>query len=239
MKGLGIITRWLFILCFPVLLLTATVTWAANSLWVYEHGFEKYNVSQTTGLAESELDKVARELISYFNSDEEFITLTIAKDGQPIELFTERDIIHLWEVKTLLRSAYYLLGGTLAFIIIYGVIMLHWRKGRAWQTLASGILKGSILTLALVVALALGVIFAFDQLFWWFHKIVFLFYEGNYWILDPAKDYLIRLFPPYPEGGFWFDAFLLCGGIIAGLAAVFCGVSGGYLLSKRRRTVSY
>ena len=221
-----------------MLLLTISVTWAANSLWLYKHGFENYSVNQTTGLSESELDRVARGLISYFNSDEEFITLTIVKDGQPIELFTERDVIHLWEVKTLFRLGYYLLGGTLAFYIIYGVIMLRWRKDRTWQSLASVILKGSILTLALMFALVLGVIFAFDQLFWWFHKIVFLFYEGDYWILDPTKDYLIRLFPPYPEGGFWSYAFRLCGGIIAGLATVLGGMSGGYLLSKKRETVS-
>ena len=49
-------------LCLPVLLLTASIGWAANSLWLYEYGFDRYGVSQTTGLAEVELEKAASYL---------------------------------------------------------------------------------------------------------------------------------------------------------------------------------
>ena len=81
MKILGIAAKWLFILCLPVLLVTASIGWAANSLWLYKYGFEKYDVSRTTGLADSELENAARGLIGYFNSGEEYISLTVLKDG--------------------------------------------------------------------------------------------------------------------------------------------------------------
>jgi len=233
MRCLGIVVRRLFILCLPMLLLTASITWAANSLWLYQHGFEKYDVSRTTGLAEAELDRVARELITYFRSGDKHITLTVVKDGEPVELFTEREIIHLWEVKMLFRLVYYLLASTLAFVIVYSAVMLRRQRGRAWRVLSSGILKASILTLGVMGAAALAVIAAFGPLFWWFHEILFFFFEGDYWILDPAKHYLIQLFPQ----GFWYDAFLLCGGITAGLAVILGGVSGRYLLLKRRVAV--
>jgi len=42
----GIAAKWLFILCLPLLLLTASLCWAVNSAWLYEYGFEKYNVGQ-------------------------------------------------------------------------------------------------------------------------------------------------------------------------------------------------
>ena len=58
-------------LCLPILLLTASIGGAVNSLWLYEYGFQKYNVSQTTGLTEVQLETAAKGLISYFNSDEE------------------------------------------------------------------------------------------------------------------------------------------------------------------------
>ena len=66
-------------LCLPFLLLTASLGWAANSLCFYKHGFEKYDISQATGLDTSELEKAARGLISYFNSDEEYISLSVIK----------------------------------------------------------------------------------------------------------------------------------------------------------------
>ena len=227
------IAKWLFILCLPILLMTASLSWAVNSLWLYKYGFEKYNVSHTTGLAEVELEKAAKGLISYFNSDEEYISLTVTKGGQPFELFTEREIIHLWEVKILFQLVYYLLGGTLAFVIIYSLVTLLWRRGSPWRILTSGVLRGSVLTLGLVGILALGAVVAFGPLFWWFHEIAFVFFEGDYWILDPSQHYLIMLFPQ----GFWYDAAIFCALATVGLAIVLGGVAGGYLLFTRRRAI--
>jgi hypothetical protein len=66
------VARWLFILCLPVLLLTVSIALAVNSQWLYEHGFNKCDVHQTTGLADSELKKAASGLISYFNLIEQW-----------------------------------------------------------------------------------------------------------------------------------------------------------------------
>ena len=71
-------------------MLSASIGWAVNSLWLYKYGFEKYNVSRTTDLAEAELEKAATGLISYFNSGEEYISLTVIKDGKSFELFPSR-----------------------------------------------------------------------------------------------------------------------------------------------------
>ena len=254
MKILVIAAKWLFILCLPIVLLTASISWAVNSLWLYTYGYEKYDVSQRTGLAELELERIARGLIGYFNSAEEYVTLTVVenggpfglfaereyitltamKDGEPFELFTEREIIHLWEVKILFQLVYYFLGGTLAFVIIYSLVMLLRRRGSSWRILAGEVLKGSILTLGLVGALALGAVVAFGPLFWWFHEIAFIFFKGRYWILDPARDYLIMLFPQ----GFWYDAAIFCALATAGLAIILSGVAGAYLLFSRNKAKS-
>jgi len=233
LKILTIAAKWLFILCLPILLMSASLSWAVNSHWLYKYGYEKYNVSQTTGIAEVELEKAARELISYFrgHADEEYISLSVIKDGEPFELFTEREIIHLWEVKILFQLVYYLLGGALAYVIIYSLVMLLRRRGNSWRILAGEVLKGSVLTLGLVGALALGAVVAFGPLFGWFHEIAFIFFEGDYWILDPSRHYLIMLFPQ----GFWYDAAIFCALATAGLAIILGGVAGGYLMFTRRR----
>ncbi len=224
MKILAIVAKWLFILCLPVLLLTASIGWAVNSLWLYKSGFEKYDVSQTTGLAESELEKAATGLISYFNSDEEYISLAVMKDGEPFELFSQREVIHLKDVKGLIRLDYRVLLGTLIYVLAYGAASLFRRD---WRRLAWGVAEGSGLTLILVLALGVGALLNFDQLFLQFHLISF---ANELWLLDPTKDYLIMLFPQ----GFWYDAAIFCAGITAGLAVVLGGVSGGGLWTKRR-----
>ncbi len=230
MKGLGIAAKWLFILCLPVLLLTASIGWEVNSLWLYEYGFEKYNVSQTTGLAQPELEKAATGLISYFNSGEANISLSVIKDGETFELFNQREVAHLRDVKGLIRLDYYLLLGTLIYTLGYAGVSLFWRRGRYWRRLAWGMAGGGGITLALMLALGLGTLLNFDQLFLQFHLFSF---TNELWQLDPAKDYLIMLFPH----GFWYDAAIFCTLATAGLAIILGGVAGGYLLFSRRRAI--
>jgi len=232
LRILSIVAKWLFILCLPILLLTASIAWAANSLWLYNYGFDKYNVSQTTGLAEIELEKAAKGLIGYFNSDEDYISLTVVKDGEPFELFNQREVIHLKDVKGLFWLDYRLLLGTLIYALAYAGVSLFWRRKRYWRRLAWGVVGGSSLTLALMLALGIGTLLNFDQLFLQFHLISF---ANELWMLDPTQDYLIMLFPQ----GFWYDAALFCGGITTGLAVILGGVSGGYLRFARRRAVPW
>ena len=230
MRILGIIAKWLFILCLPVLLLTASIGWVANSLWLYKDGFEKYDVSQPTGLAEVELEKAASGLISYFNSDEEYISLTVMKDGEPFELFNQQEVVHLKDVKGLIRLDYRLALGTLIYVLAYAAVSLSWQRRKYWRRLAWGMVGGSSITLALILALGIGTLLNFEQLFFQFHLISF---TNELWLLDPTKDYLIMLFPR----GFWYDAFLFCTLTATGLAIILGGVGGGYLrFSKNRAT---
>jgi len=226
LRILGIVAKWLFILCLPILLLTASIGGAVNSLWLYKYGFDKYNVSQTTGLAETELEKAATGLISYFNSDGEYISLTVMKDGEPFELFNEKEVIHLKDVKGLIWLDYWVLLGTLIYALGYALVSLLWRKD--WRRLAWGVVGGGGITLGLMLALGLGTLLGFDQLFWQFHLISF---ANELWQLDPTRDYLIMLFPQ----GFWYDATVFCVLATAGLAIILGGVAGGYLMFSRRR----
>ena len=227
MKILGITAKWIFVLCLPVLLLTAGIGWAVNSLWLYEYGFEKYGVSQNTGLAEAELDKAARGLISYFNSDEEYISLTVTRDGKSFKLFNQREAVHLKDVKGLIWLDYRVLLGTLIYFLGYAGVSLFWGKRQYWRRLAWGVVGGSSLTLALMLALGLATRLGFDQLFLQFHLVSF---ANEFWQLDPAKDYLIMLFPR----DFWYDATLFCALATAGMAVILGGVAGWYLFFRRK-----
>jgi integral membrane protein (TIGR01906 family) len=215
-------------LCLPLLLLTASIGWAVNSLWLYQHGFNKYQVGITTGLTEPELKKAAIGIISYFNSDEENISLTVIKNNQPFELFNEREIIHLKDVKGLVWLDYWVLLGTSVYALAYAGVCLFWKKRRYWRYLAWGLVGGGSITLGLMLALGLGILFNFDWLFWHFHLISF---SNDFWLLDPTRDYLEMLFPEH----FYYDATIFCAGITAGLAIILGGVGGGYLLLNKRK----
>jgi len=218
---LGATAKWLFIFCLPLLLLSASIGGAVNSLSLYKYGFEKYSVGQTTGLAEMELERAATGLISYFNSDEEHISLTVIKDDKTFPLFNQREAVHLRDVKGLFRLDYWILLGTLIYALAYAGVNL-WRK--EWRRLAWGLVGGSGLTLVLILALGLGALFNFDQLFLQFHLLSF---TNELWLLDPSKDYLIMLFPR----GFWYNTTLFCA-LATGIGAVILGGVGVLIYSS-------
>jgi len=233
MKILGITAKWVFMLCLPLLLFTASLGWAINSLWLYNYGFEKYGISQVTGLSESELEKAAAGLVSYFNSDEEYISLTVIKDGEPFELFNYRETIHLKDVKGLIWLDYRVMLGTLAYVLAYAGVCLFWRRPGYRRRLARGVVGGSGITLGLMLALGLGALFGFNSIFWQFHVISFT--SNDFWLLDPTRDYLKMLF----ADGYFYDVVLFCVLGVAGAAVILGGASGVWLwFSKRGKALS-
>lgn len=213
-------TAWFFTLSLVLLLFTGSIALAVNSQWLYERGMEKYGVSRTTGLAWAELEKAAAGLIRYFNSDEEHIRLTVTKDGQPFELFNQREVAHLKDVKDLVRLDYRVLLITSIYALAFIAVSLLKRR----ELLARSLIRGSGLTLALILALGTAALLDFDRFFLRFHLLSF---TNELWMLDPSRDYLIMMFPQ----GFWFDATVFVAVATVTGAVVLGGV--GLFLARR------
>ena len=233
MRVLGNIAKWLFIFSLPALLISAAVNFEFNSLWLYRNGFEKYNISEATGLDKAELGKVAGGLIGYFNSGDEYISLTVVKDGEPLELFNQREVAHLKDVKALVQLNLRLLVGTAAYVGVYAGISLFWRRKRYRRQLAWATVIGSSITLGMIIALGAGsMLLDFNELFTRFHLVAF---TNDLWMLDPATDYLIMLFPE----GFWYDSAVLLGQITVAAAGILCGIGGLYLRRATGADISH
>ena len=82
------------------------------------------------------------------------------------------------------------------------------------------------LTLVLMAVLGIVIMADFDSFFYRFHLISF---ANDLWMLNPATDYLIMLFPQ----GFWFDAGLFCA-LTTALGALILGGIGWWRLRKMR-----
>jgi integral membrane protein (TIGR01906 family) len=225
MKIMKIIAQWLFILCLPALLLTASLSAAMNCEPLYEYGFNKYNISQVTGLAPAELTKAANGLISYFNSDEEYINVTVIKDGQPFTLFNQREVIHLKDVKGLFWLNYWVLIGTGTYAVFFVASTLFWWRDK--RRLGWGLFGGGILTLVLMAVVGIMIAVDFNAFFLQFHLLSF---ANDFWQLNPATDYLLMMFPE----GFWLDATMFIA-IGTGVIAILLGGCGWWL---RRRAGS-
>lgn len=195
----------LFIAAVPVFLVTSNVRWVINAPLLYSYGFDKYDIPERTGIERGELLSAARQVRDYFNNDEEYLDVRVYQRGILRSLYNQREVLHMKDVKGLVRGVYRvqeITGAYLAAFIVVGLIT--WGR-QALPRLARYVALGGALTLALVLLVGLASLVGFDQLFLAFHLLSF---SNDLWQLDPSRDYLIAMFPE----GFFFDATMLIAG---------------------------
>jgi integral membrane protein (TIGR01906 family) len=211
------IIYWIFACCLPVLLVTSTICWEINELRLYEYGFEKYEISQATGVDSQQLSAVAQHLIDYFDLRTDTAQIEVNKDGTKFKLYNERELIHLEDIKNLVQRDYWVHRGSLILMVLCALLLLFiFRSG--WRLPVRGLFWGGAVTVGLMIILGLWALFGFEQFFIIFHLISF---SNQYWMLDPARDYLIRLFPE----GFFYDAALLGYGVVMFEALLIGGIA--------------
>ena len=211
----------------PLFLIAASVAWAVNDAGLYRRGFEKYNIPARSGITEEDLNRVGADLRRYFNSSEEPLRVVVPVYGMERELFNQREVHHMRDVKGLVRGTYLVALATLAYLLMYkgaGYYLLRWPFARDMARLG---LRGGLLTLAIVALVGLFAVVGFDSLFLLFHQVSF---ANDLWQLDPSTDYLLIMFPQ----GFWFDATMRVALTTIGGAVLLVAVSGGYLLYFKR-----
>ena len=217
----------LFILSIPLLLITTNVRWAANETRLYEYSFDRYDAETSTGVARSELNRAARDLIRYFNDDRPTIQTLVTQDGQPVRLYNERETSHLHDVKNLFRTVFRVQEASLAFALVYVVGVFVWASEAPLRVLARTVLRSSLFTLGLLILASVGAVVGFDDLWTSFHLLAF---TNDLWKLDPDTDHLIQMFPR----DFWFDATLLVAGLTALEALVLLAAAAAYLRLRLR-----
>lgn len=217
----------LAVVAVPLFLITGSVAWAVNDPGLYRRGFEKYQVSLWTGIPDADLRQAGADIRRYFNSREEPLAVRARVYGQEREIFNQREVLHMWDVKRLVWGVYAV--GALSGLYLLGFSAVGFtRNRRAFSPELSGlVLRGGLLTLALVMLVGLLALAGFETLFTLFHHISF---TNDLWQLDPRRDYLIMMFPL----GFWFDATMRVAATAVGGALLLSGAAGAYLYYRRR-----
>lgn len=211
--AIGLATA-LVVVAFPLFFTGTAVRFLFSWQPLYDYSFDRYRVAATTGIDRADLSRAARALIAYFTNDDATVNLTVTQRGVARDLFTEREVLHMVDVKALVRGV--VRGQEIAFVgIVTFIAVAAWReRWEAARRVGAVMMAGSALTFGVLGALVVLSLVDFETLFLQFHLVSF---QGNdYWLLDPRVHNLIAMFPP----PFWFDATLLLGLIIALQAAI-------------------
>ena len=216
----------LFIIAVPLFLITGSVTWAFNSPGLYNDGFEKYSISRVSGITDEDLRQVGADIRGYINSGDEPLDVRTRILGREQDLFNDREIAHMRDVKRLVRGVYILALASAVYLAAMAVIGFARQRGRFVEPLAKRMIYGGGLTLALLMVFGIFALADFESLFIKFHQLSF---ANNFWQLDPRTDYLVRIFPD----PFWVDATVwVAVRTVAGALALI--VAGSAYLAYRR-----
>ena len=222
--------RWLpaalFVVAVPVFLVTGGLTWAFNSIGLYEAGFEKYRISRASGISSEDLRQVALDIRGYFNSAQEPLDVRTRIFGMERAVFNDKEVHHMRDVKHLLWGVYVAFAAATACLIALLAAGYYLRRSEFMPWLARLTMWGGLLTVGLLLAFGLVAAVGFDALFLLFHRVSF---ANDFWMLDPRTDYLVLLFPQ----GFWFDATIWVALRSLGGGILLAAAGAGYLAWRR------
>lgn len=226
MRHIGWVFWAIFIAAVPVFLITASVTWAFNSPGLYNDGFEKYSISRISGISDPDLRQVGADIRAYINSGDEPLHVRTKIFGTEQDLFNDREVSHMSDVKQLVRGVYVLALVSGIFLATGVVAGFALQRRRFVEPLAKRAIWGGGLTLGLLIVFGIVALVGFDSVFLKFHQLSF---ANDFWQLDPRTDYLVRIFPQ----NFWFDATLWVA-VRAIAGALILTVAGSAYLVYRR-----
>ena len=216
-----------FALSLLILPLALAVRFTAQSGWWWERGFDLYNAEARTGLPRAELDRGAAQLRAYFRSNDAFPAITVTNTaGQAEPFFSEREVLHLRDVKRLLDRTYDAGWAALGLIVAFVVGTVAWRGRGAGRALASAGLQSGVAVTGVIIVLGVVAVSGFDGAFRQFHL---LFFTNDLWQLS-NRDRLIQMFPQ----DFFFESTLLIGAAIIG-TALAAGAGGWYVQRRGAR----
>lgn len=141
-------------------------------------------------------------------------------NGAPV--YNPREVSHMADVQAVFQSVMRVWLAVLVLLLLMGSIL--WQRGER-QALASALRAAGFLSSAIILAIALLALFAWQ---FWFNTFHLLFFEPGLWLFS-YSDTLIRLFP----ARFWLDATLTLSilSLAGGLLLAFIGWRGKRVLA--------
>lgn len=210
------IFQWVAILCCVLVFITiffVCLDVIAFDRNFYKQEYAKLQVAESIPMSEEDLEKTTDVLLGYLQGKYETLEVTAEVAGQERQVFNEREIAHMVDVKALYEGArtVAILGGILFAAMVVAGIAIYRRK--FLPLFSKSFLWAGGIFLAIIVVILLLAVVDFSSFWTTFHKI---FFRNQLWILDPSTDILIMMVPSQ----FFFDLVTKIGIWYFGIMAV-------------------
>ena len=188
MLALGVV----FASVLPVFLIAINVGYITDSDWLYTYNWWRNGIPERTGLPIEELDSAANQVKEYFRNDAERLDVRVNTTRGVISLFDEREVLHMIDVKDLMRYVASVSVWTGIVLALCAVVGLTIRRRNFFSSLSRWLRWCALVWGILIAAVVVIAIIDFTWIFTQFHLLSF---ANDLWQLDPFRHYLLLLFP--------------------------------------------
>lgn len=218
MKKLSVIFIVLFVILVPIMLLLTDVQLVAYNRSYFRAEYGKYGIPEHIGMSMDNLMNSTEKLLSYLENKRDDLDFEASFNKGNEEFFSQRDKQHMIDVKGLFLKGRFIRDFSFFYSLI--IILLVFRKkpfkSQMRKLAGYGIVIAAVGIIPVIILVILMNI-DFYKYFTVFHKI---FFSNDLWLLDPAADRLINIFP---QDFFTDMAFSISYMYIAEMAAILIG----------------
>lgn len=178
----------MLILVIPILLLLTSVEIATFDLDFFEGKYREYDRPEKTGISHENLMVVTEELLDYLKGDRDDIVIFTEVHGEQRQVFREREIMHLVDVKILFRKGFAIRNISLIIGLLSIIFLFVYDR----KKLSKSLIVSSLIPVGIMILLLIPLLLRFYETFNLFHEI---FFTNDLWLLDPKTEVLIQMFP--------------------------------------------
>lgn len=172
-------------------LFLTSVQMATFDVHIYSEAYDRYDLYDTTALIKRDYVDICRKILEYLSGKTDSLYNRAIIFGSEKYLFSQRELKHMEDVRSLFRTGYTIRNLSAVFLAILLVITLIINRGS--RKYAGMILFYGSLFLFLLVSLFLLLINQdFYRYFTLFHELAF---PNDLWMLNPQNHLLINMFP--------------------------------------------
>ena len=173
-------------------LLLSSVDMNCFNTGFFSEQYRDLHTAEQLGMSGSDLMKATTTLLDYLRGDVESIDVYVTIDGVRQEAFNARERAHMVDVRTLYQNAMAVRWIALGVWVASVAALILLRKKAFLDDLSRGFLFVSFLFVLFLVLLGIWILADFTGFWTTFHQ---LFFTNDLWLLNPATDLMINLFP--------------------------------------------
>ena len=148
----------------------------------YKNFYSKGNLAPNINTSNDELINNTSNLLDYLNSKAELNT----------SWFTEKDILHMKDVRTLYNVSFYTMIFFIAVFIISTILIMFLYKNHTMFYITRTFNKTLLAFIILIIVLAGIISYNFNSFWIKFHQLLF---SNDLWLLSPDESNLIKMVP--------------------------------------------